>query len=119
MFVYHLKPFTGRNKKELQRHVTKHKRAEPAEAGLSFSCEICQRSFSTKKALKTHFSTSHAEKTKKGFVCKVCNKMFDSANDRSLHYKVDHPDSSPYLCSVCGLGFITKSSLYNHRFDKL
>ena len=92
-----------------------HKKEEPKMDDVKYSCDVCQREFKTRKALKTHFSTSHNEKSKKGFVCKVCNKVLDSANDRSLHYKVDHPESNPYLCSVCGQGFITKNSLYNHR----
>ena len=104
-----------KNKKSLQSHINQHKKTISKDQGLTYTCNVCEKEFSTKKALKTHFSSSHSDKAKKGFVCKVCNKVLESANDRSLHYKVDHPDSNPYLCSICGLGFVTKSSLYNHR----
>jgi len=104
-----------KNKKSLQTHVNQHKKTISKDQGITYTCNVCEKEFSTKKALKTHFSSSHSDKAKKGFVCKVCNKVLETANDRSLHYKVDHPDSNPYLCSICGLGFVTKSSLYNHR----
>ena len=103
------------NKKALQSHVNQHKKGNPKEQDVMFVCDVCEKEFSSKKALKTHFSSSHSDKMRKGFCCKVCNKVLDSANDRSLHYKIDHPNSNPYLCSICGIGFVTKSSLYNHR----
>eukprot|EP00090_Calanus_glacialis_P009775 TRINITY_DN18185_c0_g1_i1.p1 TRINITY_DN18185_c0_g1~~TRINITY_DN18185_c0_g1_i1.p1 ORF type:complete len:1354 (+),score=313.68 TRINITY_DN18185_c0_g1_i1:64-4125(+) len=104
-----------KNKKSLQSHVNQHKKANIKDQDITYTCNMCEKDFLTKKALKTHFTSSHSDKAKKGFLCKVCNKVLESANDRSLHYKVDHPDSNPYLCSICGLGFVTKSSLYNHR----
>ena len=104
--------------KSLTRHLLQHKREECKVAepeNTKYTCELCHREFGTRKALRTHFSTSHSEKSKKGFVCKVCNKVLDSATERSVHYKVDHPESNPYLCHDCGQGFLTKNSLYNHR----
>ena len=37
------------------------------------TCNVCHREFKSLKALKTHFSTSHHEKTKKGFDDKHCS----------------------------------------------
>ena len=90
---------------------------ESNEKGVSYTCNMCQKEFASRKALKTHFSASHSDKAKKGFICKVCSKVLETVNARSLHYKVDHPDSNPYVCSVCSLAFVTKSSLYNHRMS--
>jgi len=111
-------PEQHKTRKALQSHVNQHKKSnckEQEQDVNKYGCDLCEKEFPTKKALKTHFSSSHSDKIKKGFSCKVCNKVLDTANDRSLHYKIDHPDSNPYLCSICGLGFVTKSSLYNHR----
>ena len=72
----------------LNKHILVHKKEEPKAEDVKHKCEVCDREFSSRKALKTHFSTSHNEKSKKGFICKFCNKMLDSAADRSLHYKV-------------------------------
>ena len=62
---------------------------ESNEKGVSYTCNMCQKEFASRKALKTHFSASHSDKAKKGFICKVCNEVLETANARSLDYKVE------------------------------
>jgi len=108
-------PQQFRSKKSMAGHVNKHKRENLPESTVTFTCNICGKEFGKKRSLMAHFSTTHTEKGKKGFVCRICKERLESGAERSVHYKLVHPDMKPFQCSVCGSGFTTKSSLYNHR----
>ncbi|GAB0086546.1 hypothetical protein DMENIID0001_006320 [Sergentomyia squamirostris] len=74
----------------------------------SFSCDLCEESFSTKTSLKRHFQQVHD-----GKFCQECGEHFNTVhlykNHRRTHHSTvaDVPDAGTHpgkhQCSVCGL----------------
>ena len=94
-----------------------------------FKCQVCQKTFDTKKALASH-SRSHTYKcpkcekefqTKKGltshlethkYECKICHKLFNS--DEMLK---THKEIHLYKCDYCGQGFLSQEDLTEHSYS--
>lgn len=60
-------------------------------------CEICKKTFSSKKYLRTHLKSHSAES--KGLACKYCSREFLDKTDLNEHLTKDHQNEKPYLCS--------------------
>ena len=50
-----------------------------ARMNMNFQCEICEKTFSTKKYQKEHIGIVHGEV--KAFECNVCSKTFPYKNE--------------------------------------
>ena len=68
---------------ELKNHIIVHTKER------NQICEICQKSFGTKKALFAHIKTHTGERN---YVCTVCSKAFTQAHVLRTHMKNTHPD---------------------------
>lgn len=89
----------------------KHMDSQHSSSSFKVVCDICSKTFKSKKYLNTHMKTHENQKQ---IVCKVCNAVF---TDRALmtdHITKAHPDEKPYLCSECGLRFIRNDYLVVH-----
>ena len=50
----------------------------------NFTCEICEKDFSTNNYKEQHISTVHGEVKK--FDCNVCNKTFGQKQELNIHF---------------------------------
>lgn len=77
-----------------------------------YSCQICNKEFSTKWNLKQHQWT-HANRSSKPFQCNVCPNAFVRENDYITHMNA-HKSIRPYTCNHCGCQFVRKSNWMRH-----
>ena len=59
-------------------------------------CDICERSFTTKKKLKKHIQETHPTKIE----CQTCDKVFTKNCELELHIKNQH-EVKEYTCDSC------------------
>ena len=79
-------------------------------------CNVCSRRCSTAAALKSHEQV-HAEGSSRSTAasCKTCGKKFRHRSYLRYHERLHEGGDRPFVCDVCGKGFIGSSSLTNHR----
>ena len=70
----------------------------------SFTCNICNRTYSCIKKLKNHMWYHNRKKI---FGCEICEKRFISNCDLRRH-KLIHSGDKPYGCDICGKRFVQK-----------
>ncbi|XP_030752787.1 zinc finger protein 454-like isoform X10 [Sitophilus oryzae] len=76
----------------------------------SFKCDICKKTFTTKKALKKHLMR-HTDERK--IPCKICGKLFRFNYELTAHMR---SHEGPTLqCDMCPKMFSHKSHLNAHR----
>jgi len=98
-----------RQKIDLRRHVAnKHEM-------MGVMCQVCGKSYSSEKYLKTHFRSVHAQEMNlERFPCEQCGKTFGAKTGLITHTKIKHSDSFAFVCSTCGKGLISKVSFETH-----
>ncbi|CAH1784142.1 unnamed protein product [Owenia fusiformis] len=87
-------------------HVAGHSKQER-----TFICDQCGKGFLNKTGLINHEGT-HI--TVKAYKCSHCDKMYKTETLRKLHERRHTTDASRYICDICGLTFMYKSSLASH-----
>ena len=73
-------------------------------------CETCQKSFSSKKQLDDHVTSTHSMQ------CVYCGQAFDDNKTFRLHIR-EHIEKSkelPFVCPSCNKRFMYRSSFDNH-----
>ncbi|XP_012253673.2 zinc finger protein 271-like [Athalia rosae] len=78
--------------------------------GKGFPCDVCGKSYVTKKSLQKHRANMHASKTN---ICTVCGedcKCLEKSNNDDN--KIDK--SKPYSCDECDKSFEKESKLKTH-----
>ncbi|CAG2194846.1 KRAB [Mytilus edulis] len=76
-----------------------------------FSCEECEKVYSSSKALRRHDLSAH-KKNKYG--CNICDKKFCSKESLYHHKRGIHAGEKPYTCEECGSSFNFSHSLKLH-----
>lgn len=75
-----------------------------------YSCECCDKNFTTLEALHVH---KEVHKVEKKHQCHICNKSFIMMSSLTDHLRT-HTGEKPFLCSTCGKGFSQKTNLEQH-----
>ncbi|KAH8279912.1 hypothetical protein KR054_010868 [Drosophila jambulina] len=76
-----------------------------------YACPICNESFISNVALRTHKHDMHGGP--KRFVCDCCGKGLKTSTLLAEH-KLVHTDAKPCICPVCNAGFKNKARLRVH-----
>ena len=77
---------------------------------MSFVCQVCEKVFATKQALKRHTNSVH-EHIK--YVC-YCKKEFARKCDLARHKRTIHQAVDQFECETCSRKFNQKSNLVRH-----
>ncbi|XP_034045117.1 zinc finger Y-chromosomal protein 2-like isoform X2 [Thalassophryne amazonica] len=82
----------------------------PSNIGRVFSCQQCNKMFSSSRDLAVH-QRSHAGETI--YHCHVCKKPFVHPNQLKTHQRV-HTGEKPFSCTQCGKRFSQSSHIKRH-----
>ena len=74
-------------------------------------CDICEKDYPGKDALRRHFYENHRKKEK--FTCEVCGKHLSSKNKLKLHSANRH-NGIKFKCSQCDQEFTLQANLTAH-----
>ena len=77
----------------------------------SFSCEICEKNFSSSAYKKQHIGIVHEEEKK--FICNICSSSFGSKTELSFHIENNH-QGEHHACKCCGKVFARSGGLEKH-----
>lgn len=108
--------FGHNNKTELDlvASLNKFKKNEAAkndEQPKKWSCDVCQKLFTTKYFLKKHKRLHTGEMP---YFCAQCNKYFTFQQTYRKHM-LYHSSEKPHVCQECGRAFKELSTLHNHE----
>nr|CAI5826219.1 unnamed protein product [Callosobruchus analis] len=76
----------------------------------NFACDICGRSFASRRNVDEHRRIHTNERP---YVCDLCGKSFKQKASLFVHGR-SHTDNFPFKCSFCDLKFHTKPPLLVH-----
>uniref|UniRef100_A0A3B3Z7C8 C2H2-type domain-containing protein n=1 Tax=Periophthalmus magnuspinnatus TaxID=409849 RepID=A0A3B3Z7C8_9GOBI len=79
-----------------------------------FTCEICHKNISQKRAYQQHLRM-HTQK--KPYKCSVCKRSFKQSCHLKQHMFI-HTGEKPFSCSYCGRGFRQQNSLMRHVLSR-
>ncbi|KFO36606.1 Zinc finger and BTB domain-containing protein 11 [Fukomys damarensis] len=97
-------------------HTLKHERARdykcPSlhQSQKQFQCELCVKSFVTKRSLQEHMSIHTGVKP---FECLTCGVAWADARSLKRHVRT-HTGERPYVCPVCSQAYIDARTLRKH-----
>ncbi|XP_029176812.1 zinc finger protein 271-like [Nylanderia fulva] len=77
----------------------------------SYLCDVCNKSYRSKKELKLHIMKHTGDFPHK---CVYCDKGFTRKRDM-LYHLTKHTNERNQICDVCGKCFARKDMLYNHK----
>ena len=77
-----------------------------------FLCEICEKSYKSKTALKQHYKQNHYS-GQKVYKCNICTKEFHVQEKVAFHIRTVH-EGKHYKCESCGKSFSQAINLKNH-----
>lgn len=80
-----------------------------------FDCDKCNRHFALKSQYEEHLEY-HKRKNSDRHMCKICNFVYQTSSGLHKHNLSKHTseDQRPFVCTVCGKGFVEGHSLELH-----
>ncbi|XP_053674580.1 transcription factor grauzone-like [Anopheles nili] len=107
-------------------------------------CEICNKSYKTRRYLALHIAKSHGTENERPFKCEkcgmgfpkqyllrshelmhvqvecdICKKILSSQHALKVHVSQMHSDNSNHICATCGKMFRTKIAMDRHIKEHL
>ena len=79
-----------------------------------YACEICSKKFSCKSSVNKHMATHKAKPSEKSFACKLCNKSFFYFQNLYDHTRVKHNEAHKFICDLCGKVLTRSQTLRQH-----
>lgn len=98
------------HKTSLKCHARKATEDDYVETKSGVKCNLCERSYKTKKEWTTHYFNHH--KFKK--ICDICNQQLSTYGALKNHKKTVHDKVKPFECTECPKKFSAKHSLQFH-----
>ena len=82
-------------------------------------CDICQKKFATRTALKNHYRLVHVNKLEnlKKYICHICDKHFYYKYLLVSHIKILHQETKTVDCNICFRVFSSRQNLFIHMKD--
>ena len=77
----------------------------------SYSCPVCQKSFSFYGTFSSHLRTHLKERP---FTCNICRRKFVDRSTLIKHKRV-HTGEKPYTCPICGQKFAQSGDMLRHK----
>ncbi|XP_077570054.1 uncharacterized protein LOC144194704 [Stigmatopora nigra] len=77
-----------------------------------FVCQICNKSFFTKRDVETHIRVHTGERP---FGCHLCEKRFMRRMELNIHMRW-HRGEKRHWCPYCGKGFLDQNNLKRHKY---
>jgi stress-induced morphogen len=93
-------------------HKSKHRTAAENQDNLKLKCDNCEKSFTTKVALKNHMLV-HAEE--RPFACEICSKTYKTKALLTEHRLTHFEEAKQHECNVCHKKFYQLSKLRRHE----
>lgn len=79
------------------------------EADKTYGCSYCVKKFASNNLRNKHEKSAHVLP----YPCQDCGKRFAAKTALTVHMRV-HTGERPFVCEVCGVGFIQKDNLKQH-----
>ncbi|PRD27168.1 UNVERIFIED_CONTAM: zinc finger protein [Trichonephila clavipes] len=76
-----------------------------------YSCELCNRNYSSRNGLTNHYLV-HSQV--KPFKCDICDKAFTKKCTLTVHLSI-HSTERPHVCEICSRPFARKADLKKHK----
>lgn len=81
----------------------------------TLQCDSCDKSFSTRVALKDHILKNHIPENKKDFQCTICGNEYFLKKDLSRHMGYHKLQKlKKYKCTICDKALVTQMGLSMH-----
>ncbi|XP_073842818.1 uncharacterized protein [Musca autumnalis] len=94
-----------------------HKTAHSTLTRIKHKCELCEKSYTEAKALRTHVRNKHPFSIDTEYVCKICNQRFTTSSGLDRHSYRMHPENQTntiYKCEMCDNAYTNDKNLRAH-----
>ncbi|XP_073842798.1 zinc finger Y-chromosomal protein 1-like isoform X1 [Musca autumnalis] len=96
-----------------------------AHSTFKYKCELCARSYTDIKSLRSHIRDKHPLSIDSEYMCEICNTRFTSQIGLDRHYDRMHPGAhstqtpdKKHKCEICGICFRGAFHLRTHMRKK-